>query len=287
MIGHTSYTAFLREILSKRFSKEELRTLCADLDVDYESLTGQGKAGKARELIAYLERRGRLQDLVLYGKRNRPDISWEEQPAAPSSQPSSVALPITILFLGANPVDSVRLRLDQEVRDIDEALRLSEYRERFDLVQGWATRVTDLQGLLLRYKPHILHFSGHGSPKGELIMEDKSGRGRTVRPRALGSLFAALHDNLRCVMLNACYTAIQAQAIADQVDCVIGMSQGISDEAAVAFSVAFYQALGYGRDLQTAFDLGCVQIQLLDLPEDLTPRLLASRADPRTIKFAE
>ena len=67
----------LRDILTTRFSESELRTLCFDLNVDYESLPGDGKADKARELVAYLERHGRFPELAETGKRQRPDISWE------------------------------------------------------------------------------------------------------------------------------------------------------------------------------------------------------------------
>jgi hypothetical protein len=44
----------LRKILDERFSESDLRTLCFDLHVDYQSLPGEGKADKARELIQYL-----------------------------------------------------------------------------------------------------------------------------------------------------------------------------------------------------------------------------------------
>ena len=36
---------------------------------------------------------------------------------------------ITILFLAANPKNTTKLRLDEEIREIDQALRLSEYRD--------------------------------------------------------------------------------------------------------------------------------------------------------------
>jgi len=68
--------AKLRQVLTERFNESELRNLCFDLHVDYESLTGAGKEDKARELVAYLERRGRLSELVETGKRQRPDIDW-------------------------------------------------------------------------------------------------------------------------------------------------------------------------------------------------------------------
>ena len=54
----------LREKVIRYFDEEELRTLCGDLGVDYDDLRGEGKAAKAREFVNYLERRGRLPELV-------------------------------------------------------------------------------------------------------------------------------------------------------------------------------------------------------------------------------
>ncbi|HEY0079488.1 MAG TPA: hypothetical protein VGB73_12825 [Pyrinomonadaceae bacterium] len=64
------------------------------------------------------------------------------------------------------------------------------------------------------------------------------------------------------------------------------MSNIISDSAAINFAAAFYQALGYGRDIKTAFELGCGQIDLKNLPEQDTPKLLSSTAKARNIVFA-
>jgi tetratricopeptide (TPR) repeat protein len=73
------YLTPLRQILSERFDAGELRTLCFDLGVDYDSLPGRGKANKARELVAYLERRQRISELIELGKRQRPDIGgWAQ-----------------------------------------------------------------------------------------------------------------------------------------------------------------------------------------------------------------
>jgi hypothetical protein len=70
----------LRRILTARFSDGELRTLCFDLGIDYDALPGEGKADKARELVAYFKRRGRIPELIDMGKRVRPDISWRDLP---------------------------------------------------------------------------------------------------------------------------------------------------------------------------------------------------------------
>ncbi len=192
---------------------------------------------------------------------------------------------IKILFLTANPLDTNRLRLDEESRAIDQALRQAEFRDNFDVRQHWAVRVTDLQGLLLRYKPDIVHFSGHGSDTNEIILEDNSGNSHAVSARALSGLFSVLKDNIRCVVLNACYSEPQAQAIAMHIDCVVGMSESIGDEAAISFATSFYQGLGYGRDIQTAFDLGCLQIDMENLDEQDIPKLLCEKGDPSEIIF--
>ena len=49
-----SLRARLRQGLVDHFSGDELRTLCFDMSVDYESFTYQGKAGLAREIVAHL-----------------------------------------------------------------------------------------------------------------------------------------------------------------------------------------------------------------------------------------
>ena len=194
---------------------------------------------------------------------------------------------IRILFLAANPKDTQSLRLDEEIRSIDSSFRQAEFRDLFDIKQHWALRVTDLQGHLLRHQPDIVHFSGHGSPLSEIILEDNTGKSHPVPPRALSQVFSVLKDNVRCVVLNACYSERQAQAIAQYIDCVVGMSKSIGDNAAISFASAFYQALGYGRNIKTAFELGCAQIDLENLNEQDTPKLLAINSNPAAITFVK
>lgn len=145
--------------------------------------------------------------------------------------------------------------------------------------------MVDLQDCLLRYQPHIVHFSGHGSDEGEIILQDQWGDSRAVSERALSKLFSALRDNIRCVVLNACYSEKQAKAIAEHIDSVIGMKKPIGDRAAISFTSSFYQALAYGRDVSTAFDLGCVQIDLEKLQEQDIPVLLSLKTDPKKLFF--
>ena len=180
---------------------------------------------------------------------------------------------ITVLLWAANPTDTSQLRLDEEVRTIDERLIAAGQGDRFDLQQQWAVRYTDLSQGLLRYEPHILHFSGHGNPTGTIVLEDDDGTAREVAVDAVANLVALAGDRLSCVVLNACYSERQAIALATHVDCVVGTSTAIGDAAAISFTAGFYRAIGYGRSVQNAFDLGRNEMELASLGEADTPRL--------------
>jgi CHAT domain len=181
---------------------------------------------------------------------------------------------VDVLFLGANPEATTRLALQREVREIRERLRRAELRNLVNVEDEWAVRDTDLHELLLRNRPTIVHFSGHGSRAGELLLENTYGAVRPVSAKALANLFGILKHNIRCVVLNACFSEIQARAIGQHIDFVIGMTSAIADKAAIAFAAAFYQAIGYGETIETAFELGRNQIDLSHLgPPDL-PRLI-------------
>jgi hypothetical protein len=181
---------------------------------------------------------------------------------------------IKILFLAANPAFTPPLKIDEEIRAIKQKIRAAEYRDSIELESAWAVRPDDLQQTLLEHKPHIVHFSGHGETTGELILLDKDGNPKPVKPEALQALFTILKDNIRIVFFNACYTEKQARAINEVIDCVIGMNTYISDQAATVFASSFYRALGFGLSVKESFDLGKAALQLEGIPEDNTPELL-------------
>ncbi|MEL6441190.1 MAG: SUMF1/EgtB/PvdO family nonheme iron enzyme [Cyanobacteria bacterium J06621_8] len=160
-----------------------------------------------------------------------------------------------ILFLAANPQSTTRLNLQEEARQIQEALDISELSREFELIQKWEVRAKDFRRALLRYRPDIVHFSGHGTGESGIIITEHPGESKTVTGDALAGLFAEF-PQVKCVLLNACYAEAQAQAIVSHVDYVIGMRDTIYDSAAIAFSIGFYDGLGYGRTIEQAFNLG-------------------------------
>lgn len=181
---------------------------------------------------------------------------------------------IKILFLASDPSDVTRLRLGQELRDIRERLQLAKERDKFVLESRESVRPGDISQAMFDIEPSIVHFSGHGTDKGELCFENLLGKVQSVQPDALAALFELVADQVNCVVLNACYSEVQAKAIAQYIPFVIGMNKAIGDQAAIAFAVGFYKALGANKTVEQAYKFGCVEIRLQGIPEHLTPVLL-------------
>lgn len=179
-----------------------------------------------------------------------------------------------ILILAANPKNTPPVRLDEELRDIDEGLRRAQKRDEFSLEQKLAVRPRDIQRALLDIKPQIIHFSGHGAAEEGLVFEDEIGQSKLVSGVALAGLFRLFANQIECVVLNGCYSEEQAKAIAQDINYVIGMRKAIGDRAAIEFAVGFYDALGAGESIEFAYNLGCAAIQMAGIEEHLTPVLL-------------
>lgn len=86
--------------------------------------------------------------------------------------------------------------------------------------------------------------------------------------------FRHYKDNIRIVILNDCYSKVQAEVITSIIDCAIGMNSAITDDAAITFVSSFYRAIGFGRSVQEAFNQAKVALLLEEIPEENVPELL-------------
>jgi hypothetical protein len=173
---------------------------------------------------------------------------------------------IRILFLSANPWNSGRILVDEEAREISERIHEGPHRDKFRLYNYPATRPNDLQKLLLRYRPQIVHFSGHGSKRHRLIFGGKDSRGKTVDRQGFADVLALYSKHVRLVLLNACFTKTQARSIAEVVNYSIGTGKAIGDKVGVVFAGAFYRALGFGQSVRDAFASARAELALTKMP---------------------
>ncbi|MDB6134344.1 MAG: hypothetical protein JWM59_2587 [Verrucomicrobiales bacterium] len=189
-----------------------------------------------------------------------------------------------ILFLAANPTDTARLALDVECRDIEAGIQAAALRDHLELHTKFAVRPKDLLHHLQRYTPHIVHFSGHGSPDEAIVLLGSDEKAKPVSTAALTQVFTTLRDNIRVVVFNACFSRDQAEAVTSVIDCAVGMRRAIGDKAAITFAAAFYESIAFGRSIKTAFEAGKAAIMLEGISEENTPVLLTrSGVDPAKI----
>jgi hypothetical protein len=188
------------------------------------------------------ERRAELDRLigVLEGHQEATPAPLPGEPTAPEAS--------TILFLAASPDGTQKLALDREAREIRGKIRAAEHRDSLVFHTEWAVRPDDLLQYLNERRPQAVHFSGHGTT-GELILNDENGRAKPVTRAALRALFGLHAKTVRLVVLNACFSKEQADAIVEVID----------------------RKLGFGDSVQAAFDEGCVALMLQGIPEEKTP----------------
>ncbi len=196
---------------------------------------------------------------------------------------------IRILILEANPWDLPPLHTLTEAKNLKRLLEPLG----FQVELAPALQVEELQTLLRKHTPDILHFAGHGDPAGDLQAQDDDGDAVAIPMEALAEA-VSIHNreqrgSLRLIVLNVCYAARQAEQLARHVECVIAAHEPIHDGSAIAFAEEFYGALAGGSSVAAAFEYGCNQVDLIeDLPSVKEDLALLARLDidPEQVFFA-
>lgn len=134
-------------------------------------------------------------------------------------------------------------------------------------------RISELGAYLDIEKPTVIHYSGHGTKEGFWFRNDRGGTAK-VDPAAFARLLAKHHQKgLRAVVMNACYTADQAQLLADATGHAVAMDGQLSDSGAIAFTKYFYGSLGAGNTFEAAFDDAADEMCLDPDLSALSPKL--------------
>jgi hypothetical protein len=158
----------------------------------------------------------------------------------------------------------------------------------------------DLLRALRKLKPTVVHFSGHGGRRNStearsisdthrdvlanaglvgqddwngLVFQGANGRAQLVSTIALEQAFSAAGNSVKLVVLNACFSQVQAEALLAHVGCVVGMGGSISDHAARSFAIGFYGSLGDRAPVSEAYKQGRAAIALDGLPDQDQPQL--------------
>lgn len=107
----------------------------------------------------------------------------------------------------------------------------------------------------LRDNWDVVHFTGHGTEDGRLVLEDGLGAAHFLSKQETAQLFTGQQAPL--VVLSACHSQIIGQGLLGVgVATVVAVdaSKPIADRAAIIFAEHFYSALAKGWSIQRAFD---------------------------------
>lgn len=190
----------------------------------------------------------------------------------------------TILVLASNPRGTTVLDLSREIRDIEEGLKRSQNRDEFKIEICVAVRPIDLRRAIMEIKPQIVHFCGHGEGNIGLCLEDDNGNPQLVSTEALLDLFRIFANSVECVIINSCYSEVQAQAIAQHISYVVGMNRAVRDNAAIKFAVGFYDGIGAGESIERSFEIGQLAVLLEIAPDSAPDRKFVVEELKKTIK---
>jgi hypothetical protein len=186
--------------------------------------------------------------------------------------------PLSILYLTANPDADNSLRVDREVRSVQEAVRRSKLRDRVAIHYSPAADIQSILDGLNEFRPQVVHFSGHGWSGGLLADDPNSSgdKGRQLPFQLLAQAVAATDSPPTVVVLNACESAGARRAFLPPAKAIVVMKNSISDLAATAFATRFYAGVAAGQSLKSAFDQGTVGVSAVSVGETATPLLMCA-----------
>nr|WP_326529397.1 CHAT domain-containing protein [Rhodoferax sp.] len=193
---------------------------------------------------------------------------------------------INILFLSAVPAGATPLELNTEYRKIEDALEDGPNASRFRIFRHARIQRQELERTLSTFQPHIVHFAGHGTPGGSLLLEAPDGQRWDLDRDTLRTIFRAYAQSVKLAVLNACHSELAANVLREVVPYVLGNAIEVFDNHALTFSQTFYSALFENESLHKAFRLACKEVEKTDAARALTPQLLTTPScpDPREVK---
>ncbi len=183
---------------------------------------------------------------------------------------------LNVLYLTASPDRDQPLRVDAEVRKVQEAIRGSVFRDKIKIEYRPAADLNSLLDGLNDLRPQIVHFSGHGNEGGVATDTGKVRKPVTkmVSFDLLAKALNATDHPPQVVVLNSCNSSFAGKILVPIAKIVIAMQTSVTDVAATAFAQKFYAAIASGQSVNAAFKQGQIAVEAVSISETDIPVLL-------------
>lgn len=201
--------------------------------------------------------------------------SRQAKPRSSTSRGHRTRLKIALLV--TNPDSQQTLQTGIEARYIDEGIRLGGRANEVDLKVFLAPTLNTLIDMLNSYRPHVIHFSGHGGGRTLLFDNEKAGNdgGTTLDFDKIARVIGATSTNPKLLVLVACDTVDGADRFLDVVPAIVAMADSIDDVAACEFSARFYRSLASGATLANSLDQAKLMLEDKGYKDANLPTLIA------------
>ena len=243
--------------LLKRSLEENIRELYelspivphSMLLINYNSLMDDFYKGSITAEIFQVRQNKLWESLFFFtGKLKETD-----QQAVVNGQPATSTGKKAILYISATPTNVDTLQVDFEFKKIKASLEGGLNRDEFELLSPlMAVSLQDFLQAKHRYKPAIIHFSGHGLQDG-LMFATSENVFQIIPTELLREVFKGIEAYAKLIVLNACYSSAQAKILSEKGIYVLGMNVPVTDTAAIDLADNLYRFISDGQTTEEAF----------------------------------
>lgn len=235
-----------------------------------EASEAQAAERKRQHAQQQADRQALAEKRALESRLARAEVAVEALRELPAPKPER----LRVLILGASSEGD--LRVGREQKRIRAAVESALHRDQIEIDVRPAATTADLLDGITKFRPHVVHFSGH-SNEDLIVFEDEQDEpheGVIVTATAFARAVQATDDPPLLILLNSCRSAAQIDDLVRTVaPFAIGMADTIEDADAINYAAQFYAAVANGQSIQSAHASGQAALELAGLASADLPTL--------------
>jgi hypothetical protein len=200
-----------------------------------------------------------------------------------TKQSFSLEKPLRVLYAGSRK--SSGLDLNSSFHKIETGISPHIKKGKIKFTKSLNLNTANIFNVLLKYQPHIFHFSGK-QDGGDIRITDEANNVTTISDVALAGYLKSLGDHVKLVIVDTCFSSRCAKSISDVIEFAIGVDGSIYEEDADQFFSVFYNAIGHRSSLKNAVGQAAASLRFKQVPKDEIPVLFCKKGyDPAKAYF--